>query len=410
MIRAEWNSLKKVMLHRPGMEINYAMFAPKAFLFERPFNYMRAIEEHKMLEEKLKENNINVIILKDEIIKKALESDAFMDKLREKVISIVKYYGTKELIENARNDLEKNIKYIDPETLFNAFITELSIDLKSYLNGIEYPTVYSNLPLANLYFMRDQQAISSGIIIGNMRMNQRRKETDITEFFFREVLNENRIARVKNGYFEGGDFMPAGSFAIIGTGSRTDINGAIDAMNSGLMDFDEILIVNNPNYDFMSYNPQFNMHLDTYFNIAGDGIVVTSENLIKNAAATIYQKNGDKYERAFETTLFDYIKKRDFNIIDMNLAEQLSYSSNFLTLSDKKIIAVDSKRIIEKLIEEKVFPGNIEGMIKKQISNEFMPDKRAMIDHGIDVIKIDLSEITGGYGGAHCMSSAIIRN
>ncbi|SMD30979.1 arginine deiminase family protein [Picrophilus oshimae] len=410
MIRAEWNSLKKVMLHRPGMEINYAMFAPKAFLFERPFNYMRAIEEHKMLEEKLKENNINVIILKDEIIKKALESDAFMDKLREKVISIVKYYGTKELIENARNDLEKNIKYIDPETLFNAFITELSIDLKSYLNGIEYPTVYSNLPLANLYFMRDQQAISSGIIIGNMRMNQRRKETDITEFFFREVLNENRITRVKNGYFEGGDFMPAGSFAIIGTGSRTDINGAIDAMNSGLMDFDEILIVNNPNYDFMSYNPQFNMHLDTYFNIAGDGIVVTSENLIKNAAATLYQKNGDKYERAFETTLFDYIKKRDFNIIDMNLAEQLSYSSNFLTLSDKKIIAVDSKRIIEKLIKEKVFPGNIENMIKKQISNEFMPDKRAMIDHGIDVIKIDLSEITGGYGGAHCMSSAIIRN
>ena len=40
-----------------------------------------------------------------------------------------------------------------------------------------YPTIYSNLPLANLYFMRDQQAVSSnGIIIGNMRMSQRARE------------------------------------------------------------------------------------------------------------------------------------------------------------------------------------------------------------------------------------------
>ncbi len=410
MIRAEWNSLKRVMLHRPGMEINYAMFAPRAFLFERPFNYMTAISEHENLQDKLKENNVDVLILKDEIIKKAVNSENFMDKLREKVLSIVKYYGTTDSIENAKNDLKKNIKYIDAETLFNALVTELSIDLKSYINGIDYPTVYSNLPLANLYFMRDQQAISSGIIIGNMRMNQRRKETDITEFFFREVLNESKIKRIKNGYFEGGDFMPAGSFAIIGTGSRTDITGAIEAMNSGLLDFDEILIVENPNYDFMSYNPQFNMHLDTYFNIAGDGIAITSESLIKNARAFVYYRNNNKYEMSHETNLFDFVKNKDFNIIDMNLAEQLSYSSNFLTVSNKKIIAVDSRKIIKKLIDENVFPENVEAMIKKQIFDEFMPDKKSMIDHGIDVIKIDLSEITGGYGGAHCMTSAIARN
>ena len=40
---------------------------------------------------------------------------------------------------------------------------------------------------------------------------------------------------------------------------------------------------------------------------------------------------------------------------------------------------------------------------------KMFPESDAMLKSGIDVIKIDLSEITGGYGGAHCMTSAISR-
>ena len=40
--------------------------------------------------------------------------------------------------------------------------------------------------------------------------------------------------------------------------------------------------------------------------------------------------------------------------------------------------------------------------------NAFPKGKKAR-DYGLDVIEVDLSELTGGYGGAHCMTAAVKR-
>ena len=42
-------------------------------------------------------------------------------------------------------------------------------------------------------------------------------------------------------------------------------------------------------------------------------------------------------------------------------------------------------------------------------SSELFPNKRVMDSYGIDYITADLSELTGGYGGAHCMTATIRR-
>ncbi len=411
-IKAEWDRLNEVIMHRPGTEITYAMFAPKAFLFERPFNYNKALEEHKELENILKENGIKTHLLDELIVKTADNSSDFRRKLEKKVLSLIHFYGTKESMEMANNDLMKNIDYIDSESLFQALILELSIDLKEYVSGIEYPTVYSNIPLANLYFMRDQQAISDGALIGNMRMNQRKKETDITSFVFRDIFKEN-IKKIDKGYFEGGDFMPAGDFALIGVGSRTNEEGAFSAIESGVINFDEIALVYNPVYGFMKNRDlMVNMHLDTYFNIPAKGIAITSIELSKIAKVKVYAKNSDSYGYLNETTLYDYLKSKDYNIINLGISEQLSYSSNFLTLSNNKIIAIDSEKVIKKLLRENIFNGETKSRILKDIdikNNKLFPENKGIGDYGVDFIKMDLSELTGGYGGAHCMTSAINR-
>ncbi len=412
-IKSEWGRLNRVIMHRPGTEITYAMLAPKPFLFERPFNYSIAKREHENLQTVLEENGVHVDILEDLIVNEAEKNSSFRRKLEEKILSLVNFYGTSESMENARKDMEKNIGYVDSLSLFQALIMEPSIDLKEYVAGIQYPRVYSNLPLANLYFMRDQQAVSSGVLIGNMKMQQRKKETDITSFVFREILDA-KIKRINSGFFEGGDFMPAGDFCLIGTGNRTNEAGAEEAMNSGIFDFDRIVIISNPIYSFMDgHDIMVNMHLDTYFNIPAAGTVITSVELAKSAQARVYVRNsGNTYTEDSKTTLYQFMKDEGYNFIDLGISEQLSYSSNFLTVSDGKIIAIDSSRVIEKLLAENVFDSSTRDRIIKDIQlrkGKMFPDSREIRESGVDVIKIDLSEITGGYGGAHCMTSTIER-
>lgn len=412
-IKSEWGRLNRVIMHRPGTEITYAMLAPKPFLFERPFNYSIAKREHENLQTVLEENGVHVDILEDLIVNEAEKNSSFRRKLEEKILSLVNFYGTSESMENARKDMEKNIGYVDSLSLFQALIMEPSIDLKEYVAGIQYPRVYSNLPLANLYFMRDQQAVSSGVLIGNMKMQQRKKETDITSFVFREILDA-KIKRINSGFFEGGDFMPAGDFCLIGTGNRTNEAGAEEAMNSGIFDFDRIVIISNPIYSFMDgHDIMVNMHLDTYFNIPAAGTVITSVELAKSAQAKVYVRNsGNTYTEDSKTTLYQFMKDEGYNFIDLGISEQLSYSSNFLTVSDGKIIAIDSSRVIEKLLAENVFNSSTRDRIIKDIQlrkGKMFPDSREIRESGVDVIKIDLSEITGGYGGAHCMTSTIER-
>ncbi|MGC8671965.1 MAG: arginine deiminase family protein [Thermoplasmata archaeon] len=414
--KAEWLKLKEIMIHRPSVEIEYAMLAPKPFLFERVFNVPKAVEEHMKLEEILKENGINVHRLDKEIINKSDNSETFRKMILDYLLKKVHFYGTIEDSSDAEKNFRKNVEFFDSKTLFDLMVLEPSIILKSNNDHtFDYPSVYSNLPLANLYFMRDQQAVAdNGIIIGNMKMEQRKREIDITKFVIENVFEIKDAFEIdKKGHFEGGDFMPAGDFSIIGIGSRTDEEGAYQAMFSGKIDSDEIFIVENPVYDFAKENKMVNMHLDTYFNIAGNGIAITSTYLAKIARGTIYSKESRaNYKKSGESTLFEYLKSKDFNFIDLSIPEQLAYSSNFLTLADRKIITVNVRKVIERLLSEKAFNIQTEEVVISELNklgSDIFPNRMDVKKEGIDFINADLIELTGGYGGAHCMTATLER-
>ena len=61
-VNAEFDTLREVIMHRPGPEIEYAMLAPKQFLFERPFRSRDALKENEALESILRENGVKVSI------------------------------------------------------------------------------------------------------------------------------------------------------------------------------------------------------------------------------------------------------------------------------------------------------------------------------------------------------------
>ena len=421
-ISAEWQKLTEAMIHRPGIEIAYAMLAPRPFLFERPFKITKAVREHESLERVLKENGVRVRVLRDTVVDEAERSHDFRKKLEDKVKSTVRFFGTVESTNRATAEFVKNIETIDSSTLFQILTLEPAIDLKRDMDdlSVEYPTVYSNIPLANLYFMRDQQAVgNNGIVIGSMKKRQRSRETEITDFVISNALHENGVFRVSEDHsFEGGDFIPAGEFALIGTGPRTDMDGAMEVIRSGRFDFDEFFVASNPIYDFMeggTRDSMINMHLDTYFNIAGDGIAVTAVDLAKKAEGVVMGKSASgEYLETGRSNLYEYMRGKGYNFINLRLSEHMGYSSNFLTVSDRKILAVNVKQVIRKLLDENVFSRKLADMVRsdlaKKDSEKLFPERKDITDLGLDCITLELSELTGGYGGAHCMTAALNRN
>lgn len=185
-------------------------------------------------------------------------------------------------------------------------------------------------------------------------------------------------------------------------------------MDFGL-DFDEIVVVNNPLYDFMGNEQKrsmVNMHLDTYFNLADRDLAITSEELCSRAGIDIYYRDGDVFTKAGSSDLLSFLREKGFEIINLRISEQMSYSSNFLTISPSKIVAVKSSSVLEKLMSGSYFPENLrEAIINdlKRNGNILFPENRDVKDRALDVQEIDLSEITGGYGGAHCMTATLKR-
>lgn len=419
-INAEWDRLREVIMHRPGVEIDYAMLAPKAFLFERPYQSPTAIKEHETLERVLSEAGVKVTLLRDAVSRMYDISPQFKRALWYRLRDTVKFKGERKLSKREERNFRKNLESLDPQTLFNILLIAPTVVLEGDGDSDPaYPAINSNLPLANLYFMRDQQAVAGkGIFVGRMKKKQRAKENDITQFVMEGCFSDQEIRRLKGrGFFEGGDYIPAGEFGLIGTGPRTTISGALEFIESGVHTAKEFLIVDNPVYEFMKGEKRgsmVNMHLDTYFNIAGKGLAVTSLELAKHAAGWVYYMEDDHPVKDRKTTLFEFLKEKGFEFIDLSLAEQLSYSSNFLTVKDRSIVAIDSAKVLDRLRSGKVFSQKIVSRIEKDLSMRsktgLFPRSSAVRDYGLDVSILDLSEITGGYGGAHCMTAAMSRS
>jgi arginine deiminase len=261
-----------------------------------------------------------------------------------------------------------------------------------------------------------------------MGKSTRLAEPKVTKFLWEEVLGVPIIAEIKApGTIEGGEFMPMGSFAMIGIGSRTN-REAIDQLLSLDLDYKEVAVVHQPMHPLVSAkepDPMINMHLDTYFNVASSSVVVGCEILLKNAKVEIFHNEGGGYFKKdkMETTLYDYITNKGFEVINVTSLEQLCYASNFLCVKDGVILAIETERNVKNVMSNLEMKarnnpkryGKLLAQTKKDyamLKNEgqFFPHKKELYRNNIEIYPIVLKNLTGGYGGAHCMTCALERN
>jgi arginine deiminase len=429
-VRAEWEPLRHVVIHRPGMEMFFGLLEPYASLYERAFSRLKARKEHERLEDALRyEFNVNVLQLKKTILDAADQDPAIRDRLVEMALGSIDFSGDPAEARLAREDLERNIPLLDSGHFFNILLLTPAIELKG---GKGTRAIHLDIterePLSNLYFMRDQQAVTErGIVLSSMATPQRRRETLLTGLLW-DILGIPVTHRTgPPATFEGGDFIPLKDFALVGTGDRTNQQGVTELLEHGLQ-FDEVGVVHQPRHPLLPddrVDPMINMHLDTYFNIASSGVAVGSEILLKKARVDVYVREGeDRYAKDPQiSNLHEYITRKGFEIIDITTLEQMAYASNFLCIRDGKILAVEVDQIVREVIANLKASadrdpgryGKLLGQVEKDYrylksKGEFFPHKSGVYQHDIDAYPILLENLTGGYGGAHCMTCALKRS
>jgi arginine deiminase len=122
-------------------------------------------------------------------------------------------------------------------------------------------------------------------------------------------------------------------------------------------------------------------------------------------------------------SLREYLTSKQFQILPISTLEQMSYATNFLTVRDRRILAIEVEPEVDRVLATltraaKADPHRYGALLRvarkdraaMRDRHDFFPHKRSLRDQGIQVVPLNLREITGGYGGAHCMTCVIHRS
>ncbi|MGA7924233.1 MAG: arginine deiminase family protein [Thermoplasmata archaeon] len=422
-VRAEWHPLRRVVVRPPGMEAFFGLLEPYSNLYERVFSLAKARKEHEELVDTLRSGfGVHVQILDQLLLQAAGRQPAVAQELFAEVLKTVQFSGPGS--DRARREFRTTVRLLDAEQLVQILVVapRLRFERRRGSRSVASFTTLSE-PLTNLFFLRDQQAVTDrGIVVGRLAKPQRRRETDLTSFVWR-AGGEHPVMQVQRGTFEGGDFLPAGDFALLGQGDRTNRTGVREFLAGGT-GFSEVGVVHQPRHPLVpSLDPMVNMHLDTYLNFPGDGIAVGYREMLESARVEVYLRDGGTYRRSYMTRLLPYLEStHGFRIVGISTLEQLCYATNFLTIRDRTIVVPDVARNAERVLANlrlaaerapahyyRLFLRAAREFGELRAEGSFFPHSPAARDVGLTSVEVALENLTGAYGGAHCLTASLER-
>jgi arginine deiminase len=391
-VYSEIGTLKTVLLHRPGHEIENLIPEYLGRLLFDDIPYLKvAREEHDNFAKVLENHGVNVLYLENlaaVAVKNAEVKESFLNE-------VISECGINE------EDVVKNLKgYLNslPE---KAMIDKIMAGIRKKEIGLEetyegYPFIMD--PMPNLYFTRDPFAtIGSGITLNSMRTQTRKRETIFAKYIFahHEEFKNSSIPlwydRTEEFSIEGGDELILSKEVIaIGNSERTDKESAIKVAKrlfEAGESFKTVLIFDIP-------KSRAFMHLDTVFTMIDyDKFTVHPgiEGALKVTAISYDEKTKDLIMKeevgSLEKILSKYLEK-DITLIrcgggDKVIAgrEQWNDGSNTLAISPGKVITYE----------------------RNYVTNEIL-DK-----NNVTVLTIPSAELSRGRGGPRCMSMPLFR-
>lgn len=396
-VTSEIGELKKVLIHRPGGELEN--LTPK-FLTELLFDDIpwldKAKEEHDAFAQTFIDCGVEVLYLTD-LVAESLESslkvkEAFInqfiteasitsDTLREKLHDyLCSISSTKALVSITMAGIRKgDLPNFEKRTLTD------------YIR--DYPFVTD--PMPNLYFTRDPFAIiNNGVAISKMYSQTRSRETIFAEYIFKyhPVYGDSSIPKFYNrdmlSAIEGGDILVLSNKVIaVGVSQRTH-PASIEKLAKQLFydndtEFETVLAFDIPK------NRAF-MHLDTVFTQ-----VDYDKFLIHHDVQTILKayevKRNSNNKGKLSVTLIEAK-------LDVILSKYLKTKITLIPCGGDDSVAADREQWNDGANTIAIRPGEVIVYERNHITNDLLKE------HGIKVHSIPSSELSRGRGGPRCMS------
>lgn len=401
-VKSEIGKLKKVLIHRPGGEIeNLTPKGLEQLLFDDIPWLELAVKEHDNFAQVLRDHSVEVLYLSD-LVSEALDTDpAIKDRfiaqfIREANVTsetlsqvlmeyLKSFPSTKQMVETTMAGIPKSqVPNFTKRTL------------SDYIR--DYPFVTD--PMPNLYFTRDPfSVIGNGVSLHKMFSPVRSRETIYGEYIFRYhplYGNPNPEMYYSRDYYpsiEGGDILLLNDKIIaIGVSERTHPAG-IERLAKSLFyrfptSFEKILAFDIP-------KSRSFMHLDT---------VLTQVDYDK---FTIHQDFQHKI-RIYELTkdpnrdqklLVKPIEKKLESILEFYLNRRVT----LIPCGGNDVIAADREQWNDGANTLVLEPGVVLVYQRNHITNDLLAH------HGVKVIGLPSSELSRGRGGPHCMSMPFYR-
>ncbi|MGM0602619.1 MAG: arginine deiminase [Bacillota bacterium] len=398
-VKSEIGQLKKVLLHRPGRELE--RLTPellKRLLFDDIPYLKAAVEEHSAFADLLRENGAEVIYLENlmvETLKNTDIKEKFIDQFLAEtdISSDEKLYFLKNYLKNL--DVKKLVL-----TTMEGLSKEDIPDFKEATLGDmayrDYPFLLE--PMPNLYFCRDPFAvIGSGISINRMSSATRKRETIYAEYIFRyhpvysKGETTNFYSRYEKAALEGGDILILNDRVIaVGISQRSRAE-AVEKLAKNILreknSFNRILVFKIP-------NKRAFMHLDTVFTMVDfDKFTIHAEIEDPLKVFSIKLSENNELKISEETASLADILKKYLHLDDVKLIrcaggnyidarrEQWSDGSNTLAFAPGEVIVYERNYVTNRLLEE----------------------------NGVIVHTVPSSELSRGRGGPRCMTMPLVR-
>ena len=397
---SEIGRLRRVMLHRPGGELENLMpeYLERLLFDDIPY-LQEAQREHDAFADCLRGQGVEVVYLADLVAESITDGEVRRDLLRQFLDEAdIRSPRLRESLEDYLGNLpDREMIAAMMAGVRKSQLHREGVRLGDYLSAAEDDYPFAVDPLPNLYFTRDPFAtIGTGVSIHKMHTPTRNRETLFGKFIFQHhPVYKNApqwYDRGETSSLEGGDILVLSPKVLaVGISQRTQ-EDSIDALAETVLSrsktFKKLLAFNIP-------KTRSFMHLDTVFTMVDYDKFTVHPNILKEITVFVMELDeGGKMSIRQEDGRLEDILKEHLELDRVTLIpcgqgseidaarEQWSDGSNTLAIAPGEVVVYSRNHVTNRSLEEA----------------------------GVRIHVIPSAELSRGRGGPRCMSMPLWRD